>query len=149
MAFTRVNMRLIYFGLSREKDESRRVNILKDAFKDTSNINLPMRVVSAEEPTKERWEAGRDFLFEASGLAELKAVCVAKIKAASVTAGFLNDRNLLHFLQMWFSWGDKEEVKSWVSKLVQNAAGALWLCWQPQHQPELMERKFAATHILG
>ena len=121
-------MRLVYFGLSREKDEARRVEILKNAFNDTSNINLPMRVISAEEPTKERWEAGRDFLVEASGLAELKAVCVAKIKAASVTAGFLNERNLLpHFLSMWFSWGDKNEVKIWVSKQVQDAAGALWL----------------------
>jgi hypothetical protein len=120
-------MRLIYFGLSGEKDETRRVNILKDAFNDTSNINLPLRVVSAEQRTKEREQAGRDFLFGEPGLTELKAVCVAKIKTASVTAGFLNERNLTHFLSMWFSWGDKNEVKIWVSKQVQDAAGALWL----------------------
>lgn len=120
-------MRLIYFGLCREKDESKRINILKDAFNDTSNVSLPLRVVSAEQSTKEREQAGRDFLFKEAGLTELKAVCVAKIKATSVTAGFLNERNLSHFLSMWFSWGDRNEVKIWVSKQVKDAAGALWL----------------------
>ena len=120
-------MRLVYFGLSREKDEARRVEILKNAFNDTSNINLPLRVVNAEQRTKEREQSGRDFLVGESGFIELKAVCVAKIKAASVAEWFLNNRNLSYFLSMWFSWGDKSEVKIWVSMQVQNAAGAVWL----------------------
>ena len=120
-------LRLVYFGLRREQDEATRIKILKDAFNDTQNVSLPLRVVSAEQRIKEREQSGHDFLVGESGLNELKTVCVAKIKAASEKSGFLRDRHLSHFLSMWFSWGDKTEVRTWVSQHVQNATGALLL----------------------
>jgi predicted KAP-like P-loop ATPase len=119
--------RLIYFGLMREPDPKRRLVVLKEAFAKTSGIVLPVDIVSLDQRTKERQQAEHKHLVEEHDLAELKAVCVAKIRAAAASTEFCGHPNFMHLLSCWFGWGDKAEVRGWVAQHVQKATEAVWL----------------------
>jgi predicted KAP-like P-loop ATPase len=123
-------LRLVYFGLHREPDEGKRLQVLREAFMESRSVSLPLRLVSFDQRTEEREQKAYDFLATDQGLRELKELCVTKIKLASGTEAFRSDRNFRVFLSTWFAWGDKSEVRAWVGQHVQDADGALWLLRQ-------------------
>jgi hypothetical protein len=120
-------LRLVHFGLLREQDPYKRLSILKEAFNDTEGLILPLEIVSAEESSRDEPQPRHSLLVDEPGLAELRSVCVAKIKASSAKKGFRDNHVLAEVLSKWNRWGDKAEVKAWVATHVQNAKDALWL----------------------
>jgi hypothetical protein len=120
-------LRLVYFGLCREEDQRKRLSILKEAFNDTEGLILPLEIVSSEERTKNEPQPCHTPLVEEPSHGELRAVCVATLKAASAKNEFRQSRHLAVFLSRWFKWGDRAEVKAWVGSHVHNADDALWL----------------------
>lgn len=120
-------LRLVYSGLHREPDQGTRLAILKEAFNDAAGLILPVEIVSEEEGSEREQQSRPTMLVAGPGLAQLKGLCVAKIKVAAATNGFRSNSALGLLLSTWFRWGDQAEVKAWIADRVHSSDDALWL----------------------
>lgn len=118
--------RLVYFGLRREPDMTKRLTVLKEAFTDTPSLALPVKIVSLDERINDREASGHAFLVEEAHLNQLKTICVEKIRAASESPQFLSNRHRLAYLLNWSRWGSNEEVRGWIERNTQSPDGAVW-----------------------
>ena len=80
--------RLVYFGLRREPDLAKRLAILKDAFLQSSGLPLPVDIVGLDQREPGETESRRERLVDQAGCAELKLICVDKIRRASASEQF-------------------------------------------------------------
>ena len=120
--------RLVYFGLVREHDPKRRLAVLKEGLTNSTGIALPVDIVNMEERRDEDKHRGHTYLVEEDDLAELRAVCVAKIRAAAAAKKeFFDNRHFMIYLSRWFRWGDKAEARFWVASHLKRPQDALGL----------------------
>lgn len=119
--------RMVYFGLKREPDPTRRCDILRDAISRSTGLALPVSIVSHEKRTDGRMARGSEFLVEEKDLPALESVCREKLHAASQTREFRHTPRLRGYLWKWSECTSLEEVRSWVAKYTRTAKGAIWL----------------------
>lgn len=119
--------RLVYFGLKREQDPTKRCGILRDAMSRSTGLALPLRIVASEVRSGDRETQRGEFLVKEEDLQTLKDVCVGKLRAASERREFRQDPRLHGHLWRWSEWASVEEVRSWLATYIQNAKGAVWL----------------------
>lgn len=115
--------RLIYFGLRREKNEKRRLQVLLDGFSRSKGTLMPVYITMCDERED---NAGVGHLVAAADWPKLKELSLEKIRAA-VRSGLLRrhpEAKLI--LWRWHDW-DLKGARAWVAKQVKNRSGCLWL----------------------
>lgn len=120
-----VAARLIYFGLRREEDEHRRLDILREAFASSHGVLLPVFVTSLHEHKEER-ERHSTYLVSEQNWQVLKQVCLQKIRDAAASGRLKTHLQPAMLLWRWNDWG-LEEARAWIAEQVTSARGAVWL----------------------
>ena len=118
--------RLVYFGLKREPDETRRFEVLKTAIAMSQGLGLPSEIASVEERTAEREARGQEFLVSEEHSAELRQLCVQKFENHSPDPSLATNPRLNVFLWRWSQWGDLQKVRQWIERRTQTLQGVLW-----------------------
>lgn len=118
--------RVIYFGLKREKDESKRLKILVDAFTNSTGILLPVFVTSLQERKKENSRQSNEYLVSEDDWAELRKLSLMKIKDAAEGSRLVGHNEASTLLWRWVDWAP-DEAKSWIASVITNQKGVLWL----------------------
>lgn len=121
--------RLIFLLLKKMPNRTERKQTIINAINQTSNIFLPVYFVSLITPDSEKGqesnEATVELEFSADDIIELHALCVQKIKAASTSSEFSKLPRVGTILFRWLRWGNADEVKEYVGKLVETDEGLL------------------------
>lgn len=117
--------RIVYWILKKERDVSRRANILKQAMEATSGFFLPSLVTFHEDSRQERAQEPDSYIVGEEELPELRAISAAKIRQAS-QSDVLRSHNEMGFaLYRWREWGSVEEASTWVETLIESEDGLL------------------------
>jgi predicted KAP-like P-loop ATPase len=113
--------RIIHWYLMQEADVKRREEILKQAFRDTAGLLLPVRLTYLEE----RIAAPDVSCVSPEGLEELKKLCLAKISAAAASSTLRSHSERAFILYRWLQWSGNDEPKQWVKGLIATDDGLL------------------------
>lgn len=114
--------RIIYFYLLQEKDEAKRVEILRKSLSETIGLFMPVKIVSFEEPRKDNSHGDIKRLVQEMDLPVLKEICVSKIKSRTDT-DLLKHPYLAYILYRWKEWENVETVKKWIQKQIATKEG--------------------------
>jgi predicted KAP-like P-loop ATPase len=104
-----------------EADVKRREEILKQAFRDTAGLLLPVRLTYLEE----RIAAPDVSCVSPEGWQELKTLCLAKISAAAKSSMLRSHSERTFILYRWLQWSGNGESKEWVKGLIATNDGLL------------------------
>ena len=118
--------RLVYFGLKREPDETRRFEVLKTAIEKSRGLALPVDIANMERRTEEHESRGHEFLVSDEHAAQLRQLVVQKFKDHAKRSSLAENPRLNTFLWYWSNWADLEEVRQWVERKTQTSKGVLW-----------------------
>ena len=122
-----VAWRLIYFGLRREKDESRRFEVLNAAFADSSGVFLPTEITSLDDRVAERENRGHEFLVSAADQMKLREICLGKIRDAARNGSLRTHVRSDALLWRWRAWATENEVREWLAQECVKPDAAAWL----------------------
>ncbi len=118
-------IRVIYWYLRREQDGGRRDEVLRTAIRDTGGLYLPVKLISVEDDREERGRDPAQRLVTDAALAELRQLCVGRIRAAAAE-GRLSTHPLFNYLlYRWREWADVEEARAFSGELTQTPEGAI------------------------
>ena len=100
--------------------QEERFSVLREAVRQSSGFNLPSLVIRRELPD-EVYEG----LFTEEQIDELKGQVVEKARMLATADKLLQVSSLPSYLLRWSEWGDPEETKAWVNKLLQQPRGPM------------------------
>lgn len=99
--------------LQRYNNKDERFSILKNTFEKGLAISLMVKAVSTGLPDKE-------LLLQESHLRELQIITVDRVKEAVKKDRLLNAPHLPDVLIRWKEWGNRDEVRDWVRRVVES-----------------------------
>lgn len=116
-------------ALLRDLDEAARLSILKAVFNQTAGLFAPVRVASGQtRPNKpDPQQPERSYLITPDGAAELQALALEKIRAASKDGRLAKNLKMGYLLYRWREWANPDEGKAWIRELIRTETGALQL----------------------
>lgn len=118
--------RLVYFGLRREKDKAKRFEIIRNAFKDSDGILLPLDIVQIEERSKERENRGFEYLLEEKDLPALRKICLAKVRSVAKSGALRKHPRADDVLFRWGALTSVDEIRKWLAAQIGTPDGAAW-----------------------
>ncbi len=98
----------------------RRVAVLKSAFAATTGLFAVIRIAAAQERTKEAEAKGRSYFVSPEGAAELRAIALDKLRAASRASALLDNQHLAYMLYRWKEWAGSEEPQAWTKEVLKD-----------------------------
>lgn len=119
--------RIIHWYLKQEKDPGKRAEILKETMKLTQGLYLPVMKTSIEDSKQERKQDPDAFLVTEEALADLRKVCLEKIRQSAENGKLKDHPKIAYILYRWREWGSPDEPTKWVEKLVSSKDGLLCL----------------------
>ena len=122
---TAIAWRLVYFGLRREQDRARRVEVLRTAFKESSGIFLPADIVRSADRTDSEGDMTESFLNEAD-IPALKELVLEKIRGAIRSGTFRKHLHAHTLLWLWQRW-TPDEVRAWITDKCTTPEKAAWV----------------------
>jgi hypothetical protein len=112
-------MRLIDVLLQRQKDPMQPLEILRSAIEQSEGLSLPVWYVAAQE------QKGRDATVSRKDLAELKQICVTKMRFAAATGRLAAKPGFRMILSWWKDWGAGPEAMDFCNELVRTRQGTI------------------------
>lgn len=122
-----VAWRLVYFGLRREKDPSKRFEVLRDAFNDSGGIFLPTDIANSENRERQRDNAGHEYLVSKEDQKKLQEICLRKIRETVKNGNLQSHPRSGALLGRWHAWAPEGEVRDWVAQECIKPEAASWL----------------------
>ncbi len=118
--------RLIYFGLRKENDEQRRLEILRDGFNASDGVFVPVSVTALQERRNDAERRNSEYLVSETQWNTLKELCLAKLKSAASEGRLRSHPHAAMLLWRWSDWAI-DEARAWVAEQIKTQEGALWL----------------------
>jgi len=114
--------RIIWQLLRRYNDKNKRFEILKNAFENGKAISMMVNELISFWQQHGKYggtkKSDEDILLDEDHLETLQGIVLDKIKEAVKEDRLLNTPFLPLVLRVWKEWGNEDEVKDWVSKIV-------------------------------
>lgn len=127
--FRSPQMRALLIGheyLRSDPDMKRRAYHLREAIESTSGVTLPTLLIQSEEQSAQQKSA--DMAIDVSELEDLKRMCANKIAATAESGLLFSIPDAASLLYRWQEWGDKEELKHFLTlNLIQSGNAVKFL----------------------
>jgi predicted KAP-like P-loop ATPase len=114
-------MRLLDLLLQRQKDPAQSLETLRSAIEQSEGLSLPVWYIAAQE------QKGPETTISPKDLAELKQICVTKIRFAAAAGRLAAKPGLRMILYWWKDWSAPPEAKDFCRELLRTRQGAATL----------------------
>ena len=121
--------RLVYLLLMRIPEKTERKDTIIEAINKTSKIFSPIHFISLATPDStedtSRNEARVELQWSEEDSRQLRNLCVSKIRMAAGESKLSKSPHLGVLMYLWLHWGNCDEVKEYVRKLVETDEGVI------------------------
>lgn len=112
-------VRLIYLLLKRNQDKSENTEIIKEAIKMSIGLFGIIDFVRRETPSSEKSKA-KEIVININEIENLHCLSIKKIKEFAESGKLLDNDKFVEILYVWKTWGQKNEIKQYLDRLIKN-----------------------------
>jgi predicted KAP-like P-loop ATPase len=118
-------VRIVHWYLMQEPSASARADILEECMRESRGLFLPVEVTSLEHRKHEQNERPDTYLVDGKDVVRLEEICTAKIREAAEAGHLRQHPRFAYILYRWLEWTSPDEVRTWVSRLIETEEGLL------------------------
>jgi predicted KAP-like P-loop ATPase len=116
--------RIVRRLLLREPEKGERADALRGAIIADAGMGEAIAIIASEERRQAKKD-GHDELVSPEQLQDLIGACLERLRKAANDGVLPQRRDLAHLLYRWKGWGTADEVRAWVSSILEQDQGVI------------------------